>query len=136
MNRTVVKNTVSAATVISVTPGYFHENESAVNLAAFGDLYQKLADNIFDKTNMYCGAIILSCKTLYRTQWGCPHGGENGIYITSDCNPLYDKDRPAVDYITAWKETFTAIIEALMIELGQTTVTIKFSDGELVYLTK
>ena len=136
MNRLIIKNTISAAAEISVTPGYFHDNESGINLETFGMLYQDIADRIFNESNMYCGAIISPCKILYRTQWGCPPGGENGIYITADCNPSYDKDQPAEEYVAAWRETFITILEALMDELGQTTVTVKFSDGKLVYLSK
>jgi len=136
LGRIIIQNTLSAAAVIGVTPGYFHENERTVNLTALGILYQDTAEKIFIKTKMYCGSIISPCRIVYREGWGCPQGGENVIYIAADCNPSYDKERPAAEFIAAWKETFISILEALMIELGQKTVTVKFSDGELVYLTK
>ena len=134
MERITIKDTISASAVISVTPGYFHSNENRIDLTSFGVLYQEVADEIFAKTNMYCGGIITPCKTLYSTHWGCPKGGENGVYITADCNPFYDKERTVAEFIELWKDTFVSIIELLMYKLNQTTVTVTFSDGELVYL--
>ena len=77
----------------------------------------------------------MPCKVIYREQWGCPAGGENVIRIEASCNPLYDNEQPAAEYIALWKQAFIAILEALMIELDQTTITLTFTDGELVYLT-
>jgi len=136
VNRKIIKDTLSATAEISVTPGYFHENQKDIDIGKFGTLYQEIADRIYNETNMYCGAIISTCKVLYRTQWGCPAGGENGVYITADCNPSYDSEKPAEEYIPLWKETLVSILEALMVELDQTTVTVRFSDNELIYLTK
>ena len=136
MTRSLINNTVSVTAVIGVTPGYFHANENIADAAAFGTLYQEVADKVFSDTNMYCGAVVSPCKVIYRTAWGCPVGGENAIRVTADCNPSYDKERAPAEYIAAWKEAFLTIVETLMAALDQTTVTVSFSDGEMVYLSK
>jgi len=134
LEKTIIKNAIAAYVVISVTPGYFHNNEADLDLTAFGNLYQETAEIVFTKSNMYCGAIIAPCKTVYRVQWGCPRGGENGVSISSNCNPSYEPERSAAEYIRLWKDAFLSIVEILMIKLEQSTVTVAFSDGDLVYL--
>ena len=134
MEKTIIKNSIAASAVISITPGYFHNNEADLDLTAFGTLYQETAEAVFMKTKMYCGAIIAPCKTVYRVQWGCPRGGENGVNITANCNPSYAPERSADEYIRLWKDAFLSIVEILMIKLEQLTVTVAFSDGDLVYL--
>ena len=135
MERAKIDGTIKASAVIGVTPGYFNAGENDINLDEFGRLYQEIADVIFTQTNTYCGAVIVPCRILYRTEWGCPPGGENGIHIVSDFNPVYDKQRSVAEFTVAWKESFLRIIETLMLKLEQKTVTVTFSDGALFYLT-
>ena len=135
MEKKIIAGAISAAAVIGVTPGYFHGNENVIDLDSFGRLYQETADKVFAETHMYCGAAISTCKVLYREEWGCPAGGENCVRIEADCNPSYDQERPIPEFIADWKRAFTAIIEILMTELSQKTVTVAFSDGELSYIT-
>lgn len=76
---------------------------------------------------------------IYRENSGCPSGGEPAVDVRADCNPHYSYSIENISegqYIKTWKSIFLQIIENVAEKLNQTTVTVKFSNGELLYLTK
>ncbi|MDR0397801.1 MAG: hypothetical protein LBH36_01290 [Candidatus Nomurabacteria bacterium] len=132
---TTVANSIKATAVIGVNAGYGHANEAGLDLVGLGELYKSVADSVTESADIYVGAVISPCKVLYKDEWRCPYGGEDAVRIESDCNPSYS-DRPAAEYIEAWKAAFIANIQALMEKLDQTTVTVAFSDGDVVYIQR
>jgi hypothetical protein len=132
---TVIEHSVKATAVVGINAGYGHANEAGVDLVKFGELVKSIADKTMDSTGIYVGGVVNPVKVLYKTDWGCPEGGEDSIRLEADCNPTYDS-RPADEYVAAWKEAFIANIQALMEELDQTTVTVAYSDGEVVYIQR
>lgn len=76
---------------------------------------------------------------IYRENSGCPSGGEPAVDVRVDCNPHYSYSIENISegqYIKTWKSIFLQIIENVAEKLNQTTVTVKFSNSELLYLTK
>jgi hypothetical protein len=102
---TVIADTISGCAVIGINAGYGHKNESDVNLAAFGETYKAIADATMESTSVYVGTSISPCKVVYKTEWGCPVGGENAVRVAADCNPSYSDAEPSA-YIQTWKNTF------------------------------
>lgn len=126
--------TIKAMAIIGINAGYHHQNNlSTMSLAEFGSLYQQIADEVFTETNIYVGACISPVKVEYKTDWGCPIGGEDSIRIEADCNPSYS-NLPEETYMSLWREVFIKICRALMKELQQSTVTVSFSSTQLEYL--
>jgi hypothetical protein len=132
-----IRGSVKATAVVGVNAGYGHTNEAGVDLVKFGELYKDVADEAMGDAGIYVGAVAVPCKVIYKTEWGCPEGGEDAVRLEADCNPAYsESELPPAEYVAAWKETFLDVVEDLMLELDQTTVTVAFSDGQVVYLQR
>lgn len=132
MFKKTLVNGISASAVVGLNAGYIGENKVAPNLEEFGILCQNIADKVMRETAIYIGVVISVSKTVYKTDWGCPVGGEDTISIEADGNSLYS-NLPPETFQEAWKEAFLKAMELLMQSLDQKTVTAKFSDGTLVY---
>jgi hypothetical protein len=136
ISRSLVDETIKATAVVGINAGYGTPNgKTGIDLIKFGELYKKIADVVMDKNGIYVGAVQSPVKVIYKTEWGCPDGGEDCIRLEADCNPNYSKI-PSMKYVASWKEAFLLVIENLMEELNQTTVTVAFSDGKAVYLQR
>lgn len=127
-----VFNTLKAEMVVGVNPGY-QDNAKEVDIKQFAELYKRCAETIMEKHGVYVSAVAHAVRTLYKTEWGCPEGGEPCVRIEADCNPSYSEMPPA-KYKEKWKECVMEIIKELMKELGQKTVTLSFSDGGVFYI--
>lgn len=135
MKKTVTTyNSLTATSVIGLTPRYSDETP-IYSLNDFGIFWQDAAQKQYMKTGIYVSAIISEAKVVYRVDSGSPVGGEHAVDVRADGNPVYSDELSESEYFKVWKDTFLTIVEEVAEKLNQTTVTIKFSDGELVYLT-
>lgn len=111
---------------IGINPGYFHNNEKYVD---FEHLLSHASDLIQEETGIYVSWIVYPSKTIYKTEWGCPDGGEVTYSIESTANPNFAPD------MDLWIDSATRIIKYLMKELEQSTITITINEVDFIYLT-
>lgn len=64
------------------TEGYSHNNEESVEKLV--DTVQQIAEELYQKSGTYIGCVITPAIVVYRTEWGCPIGGEQVAVITSN----------------------------------------------------
>lgn len=114
--------------VIGVNPGYFHNNNNKVSLSKLARDVDKAAKKAEEIQGCYVAFNISYGVTMYKTEWGCPDGGERTFTISAVRNPKFNKDSDQ------WKWACITAISALREELKQSTVTIEFSEIEMIYL--
>ena len=117
--------TIKMTAVIGVCEGYGHSNNTNV---AFESLYQDAAAEEFAESGTYVSAVITPTRTVYHKDWCCPDGGEVTYEVTATANPEYVTD------MEAWKEAALRVVKSLKCVLKQTTVTVEFSEVDLIYL--
>ena len=125
-----MKKTVSFRIAAGIAAGYYHNLAGVADAALankVGELWQKLAQKEFEKSNVYVPAIITPASVIYSTDWGCPVGGEAIIRIEGSCNPQFADPEE-------FRAAVLRIAEALKKELQQSTLTVEFFESELVYL--
>lgn len=110
---------------IGVTEGYFHNNEN--NNVNFVELVDKCARETEKLTGVYISFNIIPIITLYKTEWGCPVGGERTYILSAIRNPKFNNDK------SLWKNSCVNVLLRLKNELKQVTVSGEFSEVEFVY---
>ena len=110
---------------IGVTEGYFHNNEdSDIN---FVELVDKCAREVEKLTGRYVSFNIYPVITLYKSEWGCPKGGEKTYVLSAIRNPKFNDDK------WIWSASCMNVMLKLKNELKQSSVTGEFSKVEMVY---
>lgn len=122
-----MSKTITMHANIGVNVGYFHNNGAECD---FYTMLQKAASEIEKQTGIYVSCIAYKTKTIYRTEWGCPAGGEDTYNIESTAIPKFVND------LSAWKEAAMKLILLLKEKLKQSVVTVQFIKSELEYLDK
>ncbi|HAG42116.1 MAG TPA: hypothetical protein DCL31_00285 [Clostridium sp.] len=122
-----MNKTLKFEIVTGINKGYFHANEQTTNLALVGELWQRLANKIYEESGIYVSAIIRESKAVYNEEWGCPIGGEDTVILTGVANQEF------VDDIEKWKDTVIKLAKELKNRLKQSTLTCEFMDTELHY---
>ena len=142
MKRTLIGNSerspLSVWAVVGLSPRY-HKGECPYSICDFNRFWQEEAQSHYNETGVYVSVITSESYVIYREDSGCPFDGELSVDVRADCNPYYWYSLEGVDeneYVERWKNIFLQIIENVAEKLNQTTVTVKFSNGELLYLTK
>lgn len=121
--------TIKFELTTGINAGYGHNNEEREASLIVGELYQQVAEKMFDQTGVYVSAVIRDTKTLYSTSWGCPFAGEITITISGVANPLFCSD------MEQYKETVLLIAKELKTLLSQSTVAVEFYEvSDFVYL--
>jgi hypothetical protein len=113
---------------VGVTPGYFHGNESKSDIESFVQLWQSKAEEVFLSTGIYVSGTVDPVKTVYRSEWGCPKGGEDTFVICGLRNSDFMKDDDL------WRDAVRQVSLAVGKELGQTTAYLTFANVDFLYL--
>lgn len=117
---------VQATIALGCNPGYFHNN--VYKCSNFYNDFQKITEEYAEQTGKYISFVVIPATVMYKKEWGCPESGENVFYLQAVMNPVFDKD------IEEWKQRVIDIINHLKEEFQQTTVTITFTEADVVYL--
>lgn len=113
--------------VLGVNEGYFHNNETNVSIY---ELWSKYANEIEKKHGIYISALVNESRVIYKSEWGCPKGGEIVYRISGERNNEFAKDS------NKYKYALEDLIELVAKELKQSTYTITWSEVELGYYRK
>lgn len=123
-----MKKTVKFFASLGVNAGYGHENEIAEPTeVVVGKVWQEIAAKVMATSGTYIGAVISSAKTVYHTDWGCPVGGENTVFLTGECNPEFTE-------LAVYKIAATEVLRQVGNALEQSTTQICFVETEFEYL--
>ena len=125
-----MKKTLAFKIVTGINEGYFHDNKITNSEYLLGKLWQDIALDCYNRTNIYVSAVITRSNTIYNTEWGCPIGGEHTYTITGVANPEYISN----DNLDKWKAVVLAISKELKEKMKQSTMSIEFTKTKLVYL--
>ncbi|MCC5438658.1 hypothetical protein [Clostridium botulinum] len=124
-----MKKTIEFKIITGVNEGYFHDNENKDGVQVVGEVWQKIALDVFKDRGIYISSVINSSKTVYNTEWGCPEGGEDTVTITSTANPEF------VQNLEEWKEAVIEIAKKIKKELKQSTMTVEFKEiSDFIYI--
>ncbi|APF25339.1 hypothetical protein [Clostridium sporogenes] len=124
-----MEKTIKFEIVTGINEGYFHKNKNKDGVQVVGEVWQKIALEVFKDRGIYISSVINSSKTVYNTEWGCPEGGEDTVTITSTANPEF------VQSLEQWKEAVIEIAKNLKNELKQSTMTVEFKEiSDFIYL--
>ena len=125
--------------VVGLYAGYNHENlipdGSKVSMVEFASVVMTLANEVESSTGVYPSMIAAPAATIYKTDWGCPVGGEETVVLSGICNPSFRGDKTPQEFESAWCETMLMMAQLLKAAFVQSTATVQFSEVELVYLT-
>ena len=130
-DKLMVHQTDKLTFTIGVTEGYFHNNEEYLdNTDTFVSLLKTCASKIEEKYGVYISLNLMPSITVYKEEWGCPHNGENTYTISAIRNPQFNPDIPQ------WRKAAVALVKLLKSKLKQSTVTVEFSQVDMLYLNE
>lgn len=115
--------------VVGVNPGYFHDNPTADALTVVADAWDKAATELSLTNGLYVPAVMFSAKAVYKTDWGCPVGGEDVVIVRGNYNPSF------CDTPIQWSSSVALICESVKKRLGQKTATLMLQERNFLYLT-
>jgi len=124
--------TLSFRIIAGIAEGYFHNVKGVAEPALVHKvsvLWQELAAEEFNKSNIYVSALVQPGAVVYHQQWGCPVGGESVVVLSGSANPNFVED------LNAWRDVVVKLAKELKKQLSQSTLTIEFFETDLVYLT-
>lgn len=121
-------NETSKFTIVTgVNEGYYHENESKEIIEIISEVWQRIAEEEYEKTDVYISAIFNKGKAVYSQKWGCPKGGEDIVVISGIRNDEFMSDD------IRWRESVIVLAKKLKRKLRQTTMTCEFSEVKYLY---
>lgn len=110
---------------IGVTEGYFHNNENSD--VDFVNLVDQCCREVEKLSGIYVSFNIAPIITLYKSEWGCPKGGEHTYVLSAIRNPKFNNDR------AYWRGSCMSVMTELKNKLKQSSVTGEFSEVEMIY---
>lgn len=129
-----MKKTKKGIVIFGIVEGYFHDNggkqENDVNeMIELTEILKNISVEIEKETTIYISGVLTPVNVLYKTEWGCPVGGEKCYKFESTCNPAF------VDSQEIWESSFLQFSQKVKKTFKQSTVTVEFVDVNLQYLT-
>ena len=122
-----MKTSVRFQTVVGTVSGYELEGKQGASLSDFVEVLKAYAAEVQDETGIYVSGSVVPTSVYYRTEWGCPEGGENAFLVQGDLNPEFGEEGP-------WKESVIRLFEKLKKHYQQSTLTVTFSVVDHCYL--
>lgn len=113
---------------IGTSPGYSTKRGAPPDLDTIGTRYQEIAAAIEDETGVYISAVLTPSRALYRTDWGCPAGGEETVTFSGSHHPAFSK---APEYKAALQELAARMKDAFR----QSTILLEVWPDEITYLS-
>lgn len=113
---------------VGVNPGYFHDNKVCDPLKVVADAWGKCAEELFGEVGLYVPSILISGKAVYRSDWGCPAGGEDVVIVRGAMNPEFHKDPKK------WADCVSEICVNVQDRLEQKTSTLVIQECYFLYL--
>lgn len=123
-----MKKTLKGTFVFGVNAGYFHNNDTDVNLSEVAEVVKSLAAELMKESGIYISGSLQPTRVLYASEWGCPEGGEQCYEFTSTANPAFVAD------MAAWQDAFVALAKATKVAFRQATVMVDFIEAQCLYL--
>jgi len=117
---------MKAIIISGIIEGYFHSNEDC----DFEKVIEKIKDisnTIEESTGVYISTVTTQSKVTYKTEWGCPQGGEDVLRIESSHNHEFSS-------LEKWKIAILDFAKEIKKEFKQLTITIEFVNSELNYI--
>lgn len=134
MNNNNKTNTTTTTTtslhfqaVIGTISGYDLQGKKGANIVKFVEVLKDLADETYKETNVYVSGFVTPTSVYYKTEWGCPEGGEPAFLIQGDMNPQFAEAE-------AWKQAVCLLMKKLQIFWKQATLTVTFTVVTNCYL--
>ena len=82
-------NAVKWSMMIGINSGYHLTEQKTMPEDEFADIFRAVAEEVYVETGVYISAVMNASRALYRSEWGCPDGGEFSYTLTGCSNPLY-----------------------------------------------
>jgi hypothetical protein len=122
------KKSLHFQAVIGTVSGYELEGKQGVTLNDFIETTKDFAAKLQEEIGIYVSGSVVPASVYYRTEWGCPTGGEHVFILQGDLNPEFGEEGP-------WKEAVLRLCQLLKEHYGQSTLTVTFSVVDHYYLT-
>lgn len=121
-------NSIHWIITLGLQEGYHTAQQTNMPISRIGEIYQDIAEQVYRETQVYISANIQSSKTLYRSEWGCPAGGEETVILSGCCNPVFTNPKAYVDVIKI-------LANRLKKRFKQKTVMLEIINSNVLYLT-
>ena len=92
-------------------------------------IWQKYAEEFFNKTSVYVSAIAVFGRAIYHHEWGCPIEGEQCLTFHCTAN------REFIEDLDMYEKGVLYIAKKLKKEFKQHTITITKIPSRIYYLT-
>lgn len=110
-----------------ITEGYNHNNEQHTSIETVCEALKVLSGKVMNETNVYVSGVVKEASVYYKTEWGCPEGGEKVFELSATHNPAFVEK-------AEWKEAVVKLAKEIKKEFKQSTLTIDFIESEMIYL--
>ena len=119
---------MKATIIFGIYEGYSHNNNKSIILKEINEDLIKLINKNEEETGIFISGFVSQGHTLYKSEWGCPEGGETTLKFESSMNPEFVED------IVKWRESVTNLAYKIKKHFKQSTLTCEFSITNLLYL--
>ena len=120
--------TIHWTLTLGLQEGYHTRQQEVPALSQIGSVYQEIAEELYQETNIYISASIFPAHTLYRTEWGCPDGGEETVVLMGCCNPAFAHPK-------GYEAVLRKLAERLKKRFHQRTILLEILSAQGIYFT-
>ena len=134
-----MNNTIAFKITFGVNKGYFHANENKPETDIISDdiidMISKVANEPYgkgslfgQKRDIYVSGILTPANICYPGMFGCPQGGEKGFVYAGCMNPAFVENK------NSYMQAVESLAKMIKKKYQQSTVTVEFTDTEMLYL--